>query len=564
METVNANLKYVRPASIDAPCIGKRPFDNKPEGKRVPFGWSAVPILQASANESTHIHWVHPEKAAGAWYAQQSFSAFLRITVAVDVREEKIIDVVSAVSGAYLGSFDIKYAYVLQPFEIQLPKEAVEVALKEGVALRMVQGELPLWIFAKLDGDDGMMAGSSKDVSGDGYESGTRGINEAAANLGEANTASADAPDLLQPHVLLTQHEGPHEQRIEALLSALASTASLQTFGWMEGCVLDGLLDLSTAAVGEAERAFYSEAAAFHLQHFFDAQGQLVYENPRSEPVDGHIYGIEGTLPFASVAMLWPAHPSIQMAIDYFYRELKQGGAIMDGSTLSAEGSYTIAYPLAQFAAAWDRKDLAEEAVRQLTVRQKLLVIDDDVYLRWHTNGNRSFRNWARAYAWYMLGLSRSIAVFTDKGATSAIQEVAGSAAFRTLLEEWVRVAGAARRSQQADGCWAVFVGEPETGVDTSGSSGIAAALAIGSRFLRGKLAQETLGTAALAEAQLSQQAAQAAYAALPAYLTPDGLLKGVAQSNRNGEELQRGGYRVLSQMGMGLLGQLHAALHRA
>ena len=45
--------------------------------------------------------------------------------------------------------------------------------------------------------------------------------------------------------------------------------------------------------------------------------------------------------------------------------------------------------------------------------------------------------------------------------------------------------------------------------------------------------------------------------------LTPDGLLTGVAQSNRGGEKLQRGSYRVLSQMGMGLMAQLDAAVHR-
>jgi len=44
-------------------------------------------------------------------------------------------------------------------------------------------------------------------------------------------------------------------------------------------------------------------------------------------------------------------------------------------------------------------------------------------------------------------------------------------------------------------------------------------------------------------------------------HLTPDGLLKQVAQSNKGGETLQRSGYRVISQMGMGLMGQLYAYL---
>ncbi|WP_165452360.1 hypothetical protein [Paenibacillus thalictri] len=40
-----------------------------------------------------------------------------------------------------------------------------------------------------------------------------------------------------------------------------------------------------------------------------------------------------------------------------------------------------------------------------------------------------------------------------------------------------------------------------------------------------------------------------------------DGLLGGVSQTNQSGEEIQRSGYRVLFQMGMGLMAQLGAAL---
>lgn len=44
-------------------------------------------------------------------------------------------------------------------------------------------------------------------------------------------------------------------------------------------------------------------------------------------------------------------------------------------------------------------------------------------------------------------------------------------------------------------------------------------------------------------------------------YLTDDGLLTAAAQSNRAGESLQRDDYRVIYQMGMGLMGQLIAAI---
>lgn len=45
--------------------------------------------------------------------------------------------------------------------------------------------------------------------------------------------------------------------------------------------------------------------------------------------------------------------------------------------------------------------------------------------------------------------------------------------------------------------------------------------------------------------------------AALLENLTPDGMLGGVSQSNKGGEALQRSGYRVISQMSMGLLANI-------
>ncbi|MBC7365916.1 MAG: glucuronyl hydrolase, partial [Undibacterium sp.] len=44
-------------------------------------------------------------------------------------------------------------------------------------------------------------------------------------------------------------------------------------------------------------------------------------------------------------------------------------------------------------------------------------------------------------------------------------------------------------------------------------------------------------------------------------HLPPDGFPAGVAQANKGGERLQRGDYRVIYQMGMGLMAQLIAAL---
>ncbi len=60
---------------------------------------------------------------------------------------------------------------------------------------------------------------------------------------------------------------------------------------------------------------------------------------------------------------------------------------------------------------------------------------------------------------------------------------------------------------------------------------------------------------------QNAAEPARRALQAVQAYLTPDGFLGGVAQVNKAGEALQRSTYRVISQMAMGMMGQLVAAL---
>ena len=80
-----------------------------------------------------------------------------------------------------------------------------------------------------------------------------------------------------------------------------------------------------------------------------------------------------------------------------------------------------------------------------------------------------------------------------------------------------------------------------------SGSAGIAAALARG--VISGVLAAEILDNA------------QVTWRGLHAHLCMGGLIYYNAHSNRGGEALQRGDYRVLTLLGTGLMGQLAAAL---
>lgn len=472
------------------------PLVEPPGDKRVPFGWGAAAVECTAGGGATRL------KAASSPPVppkpETELRAYLRLAIAVDVREEKQIKVTLPEDGKVIGIIDIRYAYVLQVFE--LPVEAADVpeVLRQGVELRMVRGEQPLWFFTDANG----LAG------------------EAA----------------LLPHLLIAGTETDKEQQF---LQQLASVASVQPFGWMEGCVLDALSDLQTVY---PERPEFAAALDQHLSLFLTESGELVYENPRSVPVDGSIYGIEGTLPFAVIAKRHPEHPVLELALRFW---LSHGsgpdGVIADGTSITAEGAYTVAYPLAVLARLRGRDDLAELAISNLIHRMKLLQHEQGLcWINRQSNGEwEPYVNWGRAYAWYMLGLIRSIVEL--RGMERHADRVA------ELEQECLRIAQIALAHQRSDGLWSCMLNEPETGVDTSGSAGIAAAMAIGWRH---GLLPDTM-----------EEAAKRTYAGLLAYLTPDGLLGGVAQSNRNGEALQRSGYRVLSQMAMGLMGQLAAAI---
>lgn len=461
-----------------------------PEGKRVPFGWKAASI---SRNHMLRLFW-----SEEGHHAEQ---AWLRITVALDMREETVIEARTAVTGKLLGSLDIRYSSALHVFQLLLSSDQAVLAIAEGIELKQTEGNSPLWILVD------------------------------AVNKEEAS--------LLLPHLQYASY-GEEIDSWQAMGDGLATLSSVQPFGWMEGCVLDGLMELGSVT-GKLQ---YHRAVERHLSFFFDERDELKYENPRSEPVDGIIYGIEGTLPFAMLARLDAHHPSIQQTIDFWQKHRQEDGTLLDGTMLSAEGSYTIAYPMAVIAKRLARKDLAELAIRQLEVRQERLVVGNDLYLRYYQDGSFTFRHWSRAYAWYLLGLARTI---KELDGARELLDVQSLNRIDSLKQEWVRISRIALNYQLPSGMWAVFLDDPDTGEEASGTAGIATALAIGANM--GILAEEAL------------VAAKRAQAAITDYLTPDGILSGVSQGNKNGEQLQRCGYRILSLMGTGLAAQLWAEL---
>ncbi len=82
-----------------------------PEGRRVPFEWTCIPIGPQSP--------VHPGLVWNQKLPLQK-SARFRITVGIDVREKKRIRVLSREANKKLGEFDIRFVPVFQTFEIFL------------------------------------------------------------------------------------------------------------------------------------------------------------------------------------------------------------------------------------------------------------------------------------------------------------------------------------------------------------------------------------------------------------------------------------------------------------
>ncbi|MFQ3536660.1 MAG: glycoside hydrolase family 88 protein [Aggregatilineales bacterium] len=449
-----------------------------PEGLRLTRGWHAFPVMPHAA--PTLLHWETPD---GVNLGERPR---LRLSVALDSREEALLEAISLASGRVIARFDIRYAHAFQPFEVAISAQAAREIAAEGLGLRLVQGESPLWLLHDPYGD---------------------------------------AEPALMPHILV----GTGADRLQAFRYRLNSLASLQFFGWQEGCVLNGLLDMADAGLLEPDLALRTIQA--HFAHFFDAEGNLDYEDDFSRPQRA-IYGIECTLPFAVLARVQPDHPALDVAISFWQKARAANGVVQDDAVLSAEGSYTVAYPMAQIGVLRNMPSLIASAFEQLRARQALFT-GDALALRLHSDGTRTFVNWARAAAWYLLGLARTLASVPNPPAD--------------LREAFAQAAQWAVRRQNKQGLWCAFVDAAEVQPDNGGSAGIAAALALGVK-------------AGLLSAAMREPAAHAAQA-LSAALTPDGFLTGIAQVNKGGEALQRDDYRVISQFGMGLLAQLYAAL---
>lgn len=452
-----------------------------PPDKRVPYGWRTLTI--PNDRRGLVLRWNN----SGPFQADR-----FRFTLALDEREEKKIEVVLAASGRVLGTVDLRYGYACQPFELHLAPKETAAVLKEGIRMRVLDNASPSWIFGE-------------------------------------NRPTGEGQAFLLPHLLAKEPRSPWS----AAFSRLSSLASLQPFGWLEGCVLEGLSELEKN--NSVWRRQAGEAIDQHLNLYFPGD-DMILETPRSVPSDNRWYSPQATIMVPTLFRRRPSHA----IVDHAYAFMTSREPPRDDLSNSAdtEGCYTLAYPMALIA--MSRKDDAHVrlALRQLIARKHHLLKEGRLYQR-HVpgSGGHADGNWSRGVAWYLLGHARLLeAVGIDYNDAS-----------RQVAEELRRAIEWIVSFQQADGLWPCYAHEIETGPETSGSAGISAAMLLAHRL-------------GLAHSSVTERA-RSCLKGLQDYLTPDGFLLGVAQANKGGDALQRGGYRVNSQMALGLAVQLAALL---
>lgn len=449
---------------------------------------------RASSDELAPFGWASAAVPAGPAGLALAFAddrpiaapARLRITAATGAGDDLLVAATLARTGRAIGTLDVRRPYPLQPFDLALSAPDAEAARREGVTLRATGGPGPWRIFVPPP--------------------------PAAAS---GSSSAARVPPALLPQLLVGRGTDPAAE----LRDRLASLDSIQPFGWMAGCVLDAQHDLFVATGEERFR----QATGQHLRHLLSVGGGLPFA-PGS------------TLPVATIARARPGDPTVDQALA-FWRGMRDGGAT------SVIGAYAIAYPMAVVARQRDDRALTAEALRQLTVRLSRLVRGGDVYYRYsrattETAGGPPTsvgKNSARGMAWWMLGLARTLA------------EVPPADRPTELVSELARTAARAKAARGSDGLWPGVLDDPAAVVETSGSAGIAAAMAIGAKA--GLLSPEYTAVA------------RKAHAGLRAYLAPDGHLSGVAPPDAEGNSPIADGYRVIAPFATGLMGQLAAAL---
>ena len=465
-----------------AAVVEQAPAVALPGRLRIPLSKTAFPV---SAQEPVVLRFPTLKNGPGS-YA-------LRLAAAIDFRDEKAVQVALADTGQGIGVLDLRYSHPFQPFALPIDKKWIELIRQQGLSLTLSKGN-DAWFLRPEPGMD-QFAG-------------------------------------LKPQLLLSTSPGTEPVFLENLYSMNA----FSPFGWQGGCVMDGLLELGRAGDANARTSLTN-----YLNLFLDDQKGIIYENPMTVPIDGSFNSIEDFLPFACITDQYPAHSSIPKAVDYLLARKNVDGLISSGD-ITTEGCYTVAYPLAAIAKTTHDAQLAQIALDQISHRMRFLTDERAIYQRSSQQGTKTYRNWGRGVAWYMLGSAKTLHLLQEGG----FNGLKGLEDVRQLFYKnmaWLA------DLQTKNGLWNGYVDRPETGIDTSATAGIAAAIAWGCSL---GIVPETL-----------MSRSYQAYEGLQTYLTADGFLTNVSQINRGGEDLQQSSYRVIAQFGMGLMGQLEATLDR-
>ncbi|MDA3955119.1 glycoside hydrolase family 88 protein [Oceanispirochaeta sp.] len=315
--------------------------------------------------------------------------------------------------------------------------------------------------------------------------------------------------------------------RLEEAETRLKENALAQ-FSWMGGCVLNGLSEMHRVYPDQGWKIALTSWAS----HFIGPEGQLLYQNPRGTEVRNKFINIESTLPVASLA----GQPGFE-AIGFYARQMwdertGEDGAVTDGES-TAEGCYTIAYPMATLAVREGNKALIDSVLTQLRTRKEKLFRKGKLYLR-NKEETLSFENWTRGICWYILGNYRCLSLLGDSYPDDLMNH------FKERCS-WII------SKQRPDGLWDNFLDEEGFPPDSSGSAGIAAALA--GAYRKGLLGEEAL------------EAAKRCFDGLCSLLEPDGWLSSVAPNNKRGEKEQHTHLRTVEPFALGLFAQLWAVL---
>ena len=95
-----------------------------PGDKYIPFEWAVSEI--SADNEGVKL-------SLNQSFATQHKAFSLRITSATDVREVLVLEVKTAKTGTIIGEWDLRFAALLQPFELQITQEDLQAVFDEGI-----------------------------------------------------------------------------------------------------------------------------------------------------------------------------------------------------------------------------------------------------------------------------------------------------------------------------------------------------------------------------------------------------------------------------------------------